>query len=72
MHGYELRRIEVVPTKTAEDVSLTLLIRKLYFETKNGFLPQTLIFPVRVCVIFPFILDDWLVDVPAGITQEEC
>ena len=24
-----------------------------------------------VCVIFPFILDVWLVDVPAGVTQEE-
>ena len=26
---------------------------------------------VCVCVIFPFILDVWLVDVPAGVTQEE-
>ena len=26
---------------------------------------------VCVCVIFPFILEVWLVDVPAGVTQEE-
>ena len=24
-----------------------------------------------VCVIFPFFVDFWLVDVPAGVTQEE-
>ena len=24
-----------------------------------------------MCVVFPFILDVWLVDVPAGVTQEE-
>ena len=23
------------------------------------------------CVIFPFVLDVWLVDVPAGVTQEQ-
>ena len=26
---------------------------------------------VCVCVVIPFILDVWLVDVPAGVTQEE-
>ena len=26
---------------------------------------------VCMCVFFPFILDVWLVDVPAGVTQEE-
>ena len=26
---------------------------------------------VRVCVVIPFILDVRLVDVPAGVTQEE-
>ena len=33
--------------------------------------PDCAVMHVCVCVFFPFILDVWLVDVPAGVTQEE-
>ena len=38
--------------------------------TGTSIVPYRILFCV-VCVVFPFILDVRLVDVPAGVTQEE-
>ena len=40
-----------------------------YGVEAGGFLPATI--AMCVCVIIPFILDVYLVDAPAGVTQEE-
>ena len=44
------------------------MLRKPLIKRDRG---DTLSLLVCVCVFFPFILDVRLVDVPAGVTQEE-
>ena len=41
-----------------------------YFQHAH-FIPLVGVTMCVICFIFPFILDVWLVDVPAGVTQEE-